>query len=216
MTYTIDHIIGIIETGRPKSRRRVKFPCEICNKTVKSNQKAVQCDLCDLWVHIDCNGLLEEEYENLKYDHDLWYCLICNLKNNLVNVPFTRCDNNKLININNTSSMSFLESLPNVEIVNETSKFSNMAYNEVNIELPIKSTGKYYLVKDFLHLNKSRNNHTPSKSSKGGTTIYVNKDFDSLERSDLDINVIAFESTWIEIKNKSKNIIIGCLYRHPQ
>ena len=60
------------------------------------------------------------------------------------------------------------------------------------------------------------NYHTPSKSSKGGTTIYVNKDFDSLERSDLDINVIAFESTWIEIKNKSKNIIIGCLYRHPQ
>ena len=33
--------------------------------------------------------------------------------------------------------MSFPESLPNVEIVNETSKFSNMAYNEANIGLPI-------------------------------------------------------------------------------
>ena len=42
------------------------------------------------------------------------------------------------------------------------------------------------------------NYHTPSKSSKGGTTIYVNKDFDSLERSDIDINVIEFGSTWIE------------------
>ena len=54
--------------------------------------------------------------------------------------------------------MSYLESHPNVEIVNETSKFSNMASNEANIELPIKSTCKYYLVKDFQHLNKARNN----------------------------------------------------------
>ena len=91
MTYTINHIIGIIETGRP--RRCMKFPCGICNKTVKINQKAVQCDSCDLWVHISCNGILEEVYENLKYDDDLWYCLLCNLENNLVNVPFTRCDN---------------------------------------------------------------------------------------------------------------------------
>ena len=63
----------------------------------------------------------------------MWYCLVCNLKNNLDNVPFTRCDNNELNNINNTSSMRFLESLPYVEIVNETSKFSNMASNEANM-----------------------------------------------------------------------------------
>ena len=62
-----------------------------------------------------------------------------------------------------------------------------------------------------IEFDEYMNYHTPSKSSKGCTTIYVNKDFDSLERSDLDINVIEFESTWIEIKNKSnKNIIIGC------
>ena len=66
-------------------------------------------------------------------------CLVCNLKNNFVNVPFTRCDNNELIDINDTSSMSFLEPLRNVEIVNETSKFSNMAYNEANIELLLNS-----------------------------------------------------------------------------
>ena len=49
--------------------------------------------------------------------------------------------------------------------------------------------------------------HTASKSSKGGTVIYVNKYFDSIERSDLNINYLECESTWIEIKNKrSKNI----------
>ena len=48
-----------------------------------------------------------------------------------------------------------------------------------------------------------------SISSKGGTAIYVNKYFDSIERSDLNINSLECESTWIEIKNKrSKNIAI--------
>ena len=58
--------------------------------------------------------------------------------------------------------------------------------------------------------------HTASKISKGGTSIYANKDFESLECTDLKINNPEFESTWIEIKNKkSKNIVIGCLYIHP-
>ena len=35
----------------------------------------------------------------------------------------------------------------------------------------------------------------------------------SLDRADLKIQDIDFESTWIEIKNKtSKNIICGCIY----
>ena len=58
--------------------------------------------------------------------------------------------------------------------------------------------------------------HTPSKTSKGGTAIYVNKDFDTISRTELNINNVEFESTWIEIKNKtSKNIVCGTLYRHP-
>ena len=40
-----------------------------------------------------------------------------------------------------------------------------------------------------------------TKSSTGGTTIYVNKYFDSIERSDLNVNSLECESTWIEIKN---------------
>ena len=58
--------------------------------------------------------------------------------------------------------------------------------------------------------------HAPSKIAKGGTTVYVNKSLDSLERNDININTNEFESTWVEIKNKkSKNILTGCIYRHP-
>ena len=65
-----------------------------------------------------------------------------------------------------------------------------------------------------------KNYHTPiytgTKTAKGGTEIYVLKDHDSLERYDLKTCNIEYESTRVEIKNKkSKNIIIGCTYRHP-
>ena len=58
--------------------------------------------------------------------------------------------------------------------------------------------------------------HTPSTSSKGGTALYVNNDYDIFERNDLKSYSDLYESVWIEIKNKnSKNIVCGCIYRHP-
>ena len=46
--------------------------------------------------------------------------------------------------------------------------------------------------------------------------MYVNENVNSIERIDLNILHDEFEGTWVEIKNKhSKNIICGCIYRHP-
>ena len=57
---------------------------------------------------------------------------------------------------------------------------------------------------------------TGSQLARGGTRIYVNKNFNSFERNDLKINNEEYESVWIEINNKgSKSIVCGCLYRHP-
>ena len=53
---------------------------------------------------------------------------------------------------------------------------------------------------------------TPSNSSRGGTGICVKNAFDSIERTDVNVQHDDFESSWIEIKNKrSKNIICGCI-----
>ena len=59
--------------------------------------------------------------------------------------------------------------------------------------------------------------HTPTSSSKGGTALYVNNSFDAFERNEFKIQCNEFEAVWIEIKNKkSKNIVCGCVYRHPR
>ena len=35
-----------------------KFPRRICEKNVYDKDKAIQCDLYELWVHIKCNILI--------------------------------------------------------------------------------------------------------------------------------------------------------------
>ena len=59
--------------------------------------------------------------------------------------------------------------------------------------------------------------HTPTNSLKGGVAMFINKDFDAYERTELKAQTELYESVWAEIKNKkSKNIVVGCIYRHPK
>ena len=56
-----------------------KYPCGICSKLVGQRMKAVQCDLCNFWNHIKCDGIDDKSYTNLKQANksDLYYCKIC-------------------------------------------------------------------------------------------------------------------------------------------
>ena len=58
--------------------------------------------------------------------------------------------------------------------------------------------------------------HTPTEASKGGTLLYISKKYESKPRKDLEIyESKKIESTFTEIiRPKSKNIIVGCIYRH--
>ena len=41
------------------------------------NHKAVQCDMCNKWVHIACNNLNAYTYKKLQKDKSFWYCICC-------------------------------------------------------------------------------------------------------------------------------------------
>ena len=57
---------------------------------------------------------------------------------------------------------------------------------------------------------------TATNTKKGGIIIYTKNIFDVTERLDLNVCHELYESTWIKIKNKkSKNVICGSIYRHP-
>ena len=61
--------------------------------------------------------------------------------------------------------------------------------------------------------------HTPAESTTGGTVLYINENFDSKPRKDLEKKLYVskkLESSFAEILIKGKkNIIVGCIYRHP-
>ena len=214
-----------------------------------------------------------ESYKNIMDNEEItWKCLVCKIKFQHENIPFTLYDGTELSNINNSESMKFCDHLPSLQTILEGSKFDELECNEVDHNLPNRLINKYYSVGEVHKLNTSKNfnifhsnvngleskmdllheflsstsdfdviaisetSHrnnvffknnvaikgynnyfTSSYSEKGGVAIYAKDKFNSLERADLNIKNIDFESTWLEIKNKnSKNIICGCIYRHPR
>ena len=56
-----------------------------------------------------------------------------------------------------------------------------------------------------------------SKTSAGGVGLYVSENINFKRRNDLDLGLLeGLENCWIEIERvKQKNVVIGCIYRHP-
>ena len=54
--------------------------CGKCGKHVTENENAIQCEICDIWVHCRCQGISEEAYAILKDMNNLhWYCDGCDV-----------------------------------------------------------------------------------------------------------------------------------------
>ena len=282
----IERICGAIASQQelnPPPTKNWKHPCVICNKSVNNNQKSLHCDLCEKWCHRSCDGMDEATYDeydkknknpSIVTDNEPWYCLYCTMKYHYETIPFTLIDNYELTNINNSENMEFCKSLPTLEEIYETNKFSSYPNDTNEASLPSNLSSKYHTVREFQELRLGKNFnifhsnvngleskfstlHTSlagttsqmdviaitetseqvndgflsnvdiegykppfsvaTKSAKGGVALYVNKDYNSFERIDLKVQNDLVEAVWIEIKNsKSKNIVCGCVYRHPR
>ena len=60
----------------------IKSPYGICHKSVANNHRAIQCDICQAWIHIKCNCISPREYELLNESTENWFCINC-IKDNL-------------------------------------------------------------------------------------------------------------------------------------
>ena len=70
----------------------VKFPCKICTKSVASNHRAIQCDICDIWAHIKCKKTNSQTYDLLRKDNTQWFCNSCSKDQ----FPFSKLNNKEL------------------------------------------------------------------------------------------------------------------------
>ena len=53
------------------------YPCGICDRGVGLRARALQCDICNFWNHIRCDGVEPSFYEKLKKSKDDHYCKLC-------------------------------------------------------------------------------------------------------------------------------------------
>lgn len=66
-----------------------KYPCTSCCKPVKSNQKGILCDRCDMWTHARCCYVDDDEYQRISALEDSckWFCPTCTLSE----LPYADC-----------------------------------------------------------------------------------------------------------------------------
>ena len=127
----INRIAGAILAGKnlnPEPTRNIKWPCVICNRPVQNNQKALECDACQKWCHLNCDGRVTlseyEFYENNQNNPEVqWHCLYCTLKEKYNIIPFALSDTDELVKINSSDTMEFCKTIPSLEIIQETSSY---------------------------------------------------------------------------------------------
>ena len=75
---------------KPKKQNYI-YHWKFCAKNVQDKDKAVQCDLCGLWVYIKCKNLNYLDYRYLQNYDESWHCIECSS----TIVPFNSLSSNK-------------------------------------------------------------------------------------------------------------------------
>ena len=165
-----------------------KFPCSICVKNVNDKDKAVQCDLCELWIHIKCNKLNYLDYRYFQNYDESWYCIDCCSRifpfNSLSsNRNFLACCANTNSNItqwkdleNDHNSSLSLKPSSNLELL--VNQFNNATPENSNAPGKISSS-EYYDIEEMHNIEIPHKNKSLSLFHINACSL--NKNFDDLQ-----------------------------------
>ena len=69
----------------------LKYPCQVCKKSCKTNQMSICCDVCDSWTHFKCLEITLSQFDDYANNTTLSYfcpsCLRENLPIDCQNTP---------------------------------------------------------------------------------------------------------------------------------
>ena len=126
----------------------VQFSCLKCNRAAAKNHKAVQCDICDKWVHIACNNLNTYMYKKLQKYNSPWYCICCLQKE----LPYCSIDSDVLNSFMHGNRIVS----PNPKFISSVIKQSEY-FDEEILE---KVNNKYYTPTEFKNALNELSTHT--------------------------------------------------------
>ena len=105
---------------------------------------ALQCDLCDSWVHIACNNLNVYTYRKLQKDKSPWYCICCFRKE----LPYGSTNDTQLKKLLHGEVVVS----PNPKIISSIIKQSEY----LDKELLSKANNKLYTLDEFNNAGKNQ------------------------------------------------------------
>ena len=73
---------SVLEEVKRRRQPLWKFPCSVCCKPVKCNQKGLYCDLCNHWCHSHCSDVSDTQHARLSVNGPAkpWFCHTCTLQ----------------------------------------------------------------------------------------------------------------------------------------
>ena len=143
----------------------VFLSCNICEKSVSDKDDAIQCDIYQAWIHLNCNKLNYIDYKYLKGSIDIWFCLYCCSSvfpfGFLTNKDFlstSLCSRNVSENVSSKSSSIHLTPPPNLAVL--FNQFNNTS-PEQNVDPENVVNSRYFDIDEIqalkLHDNKIPN-----------------------------------------------------------
>ena len=131
--------------------KKCKFPCGICYKSVRDNQKAVFCNECNFYIHIKCNNISVLEYEVLVSEADdvPWFCINCTIKYHACVFPFGSIENETLLNFFYFDKPFVFDSLPSFEITSHLTNLPNLQDYDMDEHLPSNINSSYHTIQDL-------------------------------------------------------------------
>ena len=184
----------------------IKFPCKICENNVTYCDQAIQCDLCDSWVHIKCNDLNYIDYKFLQNSNDPWFCISCcskifpfnSVKNKNFNFNFYSNSKSKSIDYKNSSLLL----KPSEHLKHLVNQFNNMSSSpdDINSDDPENTvSSKYYDIEELQNLKIT--NKSKSLSLFHINACSLSKNFDDLQHllscTNKNFDIIAITETRI-------------------
>ncbi|VDI84351.1 Hypothetical predicted protein [Mytilus galloprovincialis] len=175
-----------------------RWPCGTCGKNVTWKCKALECDSCKTWYHVDCQGGMQTTMYNIMDNSNLsWNCIKCGLPN---------------------FSSSFF---------NQTDISSSVTNNSFSLLSDIGSPGQPHACsspisqKDIRKQNKKdhytvfRKDRPPNKKGQchGGVLIAISNNYLCTEIKELDTGC---EMIWVELSISNARKCYICAYYRPQ
>ena len=137
-----------------------KLLCNICDKNVRENAKAVCCDVCDKWVHIKCNSISPNRYDELcdEDNNESFYCIKCFNEALPFGFANDKCFHESVtlgLNSPNIEDLNFCISKTEKKTINFLKKTIS-ENNDPNIQ---NSLCKYYTIDEFCSNNYNGNQY---------------------------------------------------------